>query len=229
MISEVFNCDCLEYMKTLPDKFFDLAIVDPPYSHNSGNAFRSRLKRYGSLDFNDTKPPDNYWLELFRVSHNQIVWGGNYFIDKLYPTKCMLAWYKHQPVETYADIEIAWTSFNERHSQLIDLPYFGTHGSDPKGRIHPNQKPVKLYKKLLFKYATCDTCNNFVQPDCNFVPCYKCNGVMGKIFDSHMGSQSSRIAAYDMGFSYWGCELDPDYFRDGCKRFENHKAQLTLF
>lgn len=125
---ELLHADCMEYMRGLPDKAFDLAIVDPPYCWNSGNAFTSRLKRYGDLSFNDQRPTTEYFSQLKRVSEDQIVWGGNYFLADLEDTKCMLAWDKHQPVKTYARLEMAWTSFHDRHSDLIDMPYFGATG-----------------------------------------------------------------------------------------------------
>ena len=96
----LYNTDCMEFMKDKPDNYYDLAIVDPPYSHNSGNAFKSRLKKYGQLEYNNEKPSKKYFKELFRVSKNQIIWGGNYFIEHLKNTKCMIVWYKHQPVAT---------------------------------------------------------------------------------------------------------------------------------
>lgn len=206
MISEVFNEDCMVGMKRYPDKFFDLAIVDPPYAHNSGHAFTSRLKRYGQIQYNDVRPDSIYFNELFRVSKNQIVWGGNYFISDLYSTKCMIFWYKHQPVDTYADGEIAWTSFQDRHSALIDYKYFGAINREAN-RCHPNQKPVFLYKVILQDYAE--------------------NGY--KIIDTHLGSGSSRIAAYDMGFDFTGFEIDKDYYEAQEKRFKQHIAQLKMF
>jgi len=199
----VLNIDCMDFMKTMPDKFFDLAIVDPPYGLgdsvvNSGG----RFKRYENKNGNWDKeiPTKEYFDELFRVSNNQIIWGGNYF--PLPPNKCFLIWDKGQPENiSFAMAEYAWTSFNE----VAQIYKVRTQGQEQ--RFHPTQKPIYLYKWLLKNYAK--------EGD--------------KIFDSHMGSQSSRIAAYDMGFDYYGCELDKDYFDSGNKRFEQFKSQLKIF
>jgi len=203
MTSAVLNIDCMDFMKTMPDKFFDLAIVDPPYGLgdsvvNSGG----RFKRYENKNGNWDKeiPTKEYFDELFRVSNNQIIWGGNYF--PLPPNKCFLIWDKGQPENiSFAMAEYAWTSFNE----VAQIYKVRTQGQEQ--RFHPTQKPIYLYKWLLKNYAK--------EGD--------------KIFDSHMGSQSSRIAAYDMGFDYYGCELDKDYFDAGNKRFEQFKSQLKIF
>ena len=203
MTSAVLNIDCMDFMKTMPDKFFDLAIVDPPYGLgdsvvNSGG----RFKRYENKNGNWDKeiPTKEYFDELFRVSNNQIIWGGNYF--PLPPNKCFLIWDKGQPENiSFAMAEYAWTSFNE----VAQIYKVRTQGQEQ--RFHPTQKPIYLYKWLLKNYAK--------EGD--------------KIFDSHMGSQSSRIAAYDMGFDYYGCELDKDYFDSGNKRFEQFKSQLKIF
>lgn len=226
-VSEVHLIDCMEYMKTIPDKFFELAIVDPPYGINIGkNGKVGGDKPFGSgkikhgvglgiIDakvykaFDDSKIPDNeYFEELFRVSHNQIIWGGNYFIENLRNTPSIIVWDKDKS-GFFADGEIAWTSFK---SSLKIFKYrwngmLQENMKDKEERMHPTQKPVSLYKWLLTNYA---------KPG-------------DKIFDSHAGSQSSRLASYDLGFDYYACELDPDYFRDGCKRFEDHKKQLKLF
>lgn len=196
----------MDLLRNTPDKFYSLALVDPPYAHNSGNAFTSRLKRYGQLDFNKVRPGKAYFDELRRVSANQVVWGGNYFIDDLASTKCMIVWDKHQPVETYARLELAWTSFQERHTHLIDLPYFGAHGSD-LNRIHPNQKPVSLYKRLL-RY---------------------CAKPGNTILDTHLGSGSLALACHDMGFSLDAIELDEEDCTAAIARLKTHQSQLAIF
>jgi site-specific DNA-methyltransferase (adenine-specific) len=202
---ELLNVDCMEYMAGLEDKVFDLAIVDPPYSWNSGNAFTSRLKRYGDLSFNDVRPPPEYFSELMRVSTHQIIWGGNYFLSDLTDTKCMIVWDKHQPVPTYARLELAWTSFPDRHVEYLDLPYFGATGRDIS-RDHPNQKPIKLYQNLLDLYAK--------------------EGQ--RILDTHLGSGSSAIAAHYGGFEFVGCEIDKHYYDAAVKRFDAETAQQAL-
>jgi len=208
-ISEVHNIDCMEYMRTLPDKFFELAIVDPPYGIGmDGNAGNS--KKYKNKNWDNESPSGEYFFELIRVSKNQIIWGANHFINRIpYNSSCWIVWDKREsviPQRTFADGELAWTSFN---SPIRFLRHYwdGFLQKQKEDRIHPTQKPVALYKWLLTNYAK--------QGD--------------KILDTHMGSQSSRIAAYDMGFDYYGCELDKDYFDAGNKRFEEFKLSQKLF
>lgn len=207
MISEVYNVDNMEYMRSLPDKFFDLAIVDPPYGIKRDGAARTTSKHGGrkAHDFKgwDNATPDaDYFNELFRVSKNQIIWGANYFTKFLPACMGWVFWDKGQRI-CNSDGELAFTSFQ---SALRAVTYNRVELLK-EGTIHPTQKPVILYKWLLQNYAK--------QGD--------------KIFDSHMGSQSSRIAAWHMGFDYYGCELDADYFRDGCKRFEQEKMKQDMF
>ena len=205
-ISIVENRDCLEAMKEFPDKFFDLAIVDPPYAINRfKNGENSRLRKYGQMDsVNNARPSKEYFDELFRVSKNQIVWGFNHLCDLLPPTTEFIFWYKHQPVETYSDGELAWTSFTKT-AKCFDYAYFGNIGADTY-RIHPTQKPVALYQWILSKYAK--------QGD--------------KILDTHLGSGSSRIACYNGGYDFWGYEIDKEYFEKQEQRFENHTSQLRM-
>lgn len=196
--------DCMEGMKQIPDKYFELAIVDPPYGlGNSVVNSGGRFKRYENKTGNwDMQPPtQEYFNELLRVSENQIIWGGNYFIDKLKPTKCFLIWDKQQPEGvSFASCEMAWTSFDK----VTKTFYLRPQGQED--RFHPTQKPVKLYKWLLRNYA---------KPG-------------DKILDTHMGSGSSIIACYDMGFDYMAFEIDKDYYEAACKRIEQHKAQLRM-
>jgi site-specific DNA-methyltransferase (adenine-specific) len=195
-------------MKTLPNKFIDLAIIDSPYGigeDGGKNHTRDKLaisknyKKYSGNDLNS--PAEEYWKELFRISKNQIVWGANHFISKIpFDSSCWIVWDKDNGDTDFADCELAWTSFK---SAVRKLKYkwqgmLQENMANKEERLHPNQKPIALYSWLLKNYA---------KPG-------------DKILDSHMGSQSSRIAAYKMGFDYWGCELDEDYFRDGCARFD---------
>ena len=168
MTSEVFNTDCLEYMRTLPDKAFALAIADPPYGiRDAGGQTGGSGKLKG------------------RVFNNGYI---NYF--DLPPSRCFICWDKVQPWENFSQVEFAWTSFDSP-AQLFR---FDNRTGD---KIHPTQKPVELYAYLLRKYAK--------EGD--------------RIFDPMMGSQSSRIAAYKLGFDYVGCEIDTKFFADGCERF----------
>lgn len=201
-ISEVYNVDCLEYVRSLPDKYFDLCIADPPYGINFGNFNRTnkdsagnrfKSNKYHNADWDLKTPDEELFRELFRISENQIIWGGNYF--NLPPTKGFIFWYKHQPVSNFSDGEFAWTSF-QKVARCFDYPYYGNINAD-KIRIHPTQKPVALYSWLLDNYAN--------------------RG--GRIFDPFLGSGSSRIAAYKKGFDFYACELDKEYFEAQEERF----------
>lgn len=196
--------DCMNLMKDTPDKFYDLAIVDPPYGMRVFGA-SSRIKKYGQMrTVNDMPPDPEYFEELMRVSKNQIIWGGNNF--NLPPTRGFIFWYKHQPLTDYAAGEYAWTSF-DRNARCLDLPFYGgSVGKDKDGRIHPTQKPVALYKWLLSNYLM--------------------GG--GKVLDTHLGSGSIAIACHDMGFDLTATEIDPEYYQAAVTRFENHKKQLRL-
>lgn len=202
---KLYHADCMDIMREFPDKHFDLAIVDPPYAWNSGNAFKSRLKRYGSLEFNEQRPSAEYFRQVQRVAKQQVIWGGNYFVTDLHDSKCWIVWDKHQPVATYARVELAWTSFGDRHSDYLDLPYFGATGREAC-RCHPNQKPVALYRWLLSKYATPGQ----------------------RILDTHLGSGSHAIAAHYAGMDFTGIELDADYFDAAVKRIDAETAQIEM-
>jgi site-specific DNA-methyltransferase (adenine-specific) len=192
--------DCMEYLPKFPDKYFDLAVVDPPYGiniHKSG-----RLKKYNTKNVWDNEiPSDEYFSELFRVSKNQIVWGGNYF--NLPPTKCFLIWDKKQPEDiSFASCEFAWTSFG-----MVAKTFYFSPFADRDVRIHTTQKPVALYEWILSRYAN--------KGD--------------KILDTHVGSASSLIACHNMGFEYIGFEKDEHYYNLASQRLEREKAQMTLF
>jgi site-specific DNA-methyltransferase (adenine-specific) len=191
-ISEVYNIDCMEYMKTIPDKFFELAIVDPPYGINiTGECMGGR--KTISIDKSktwDCKTPDSsYFKELMRISKNQIIWGGNYF--ELPTSRYFMIWDKGETMygRDFAECEYVWVYAGGTR-------IFKTSPNQLK-RIHATQKPIKLYSFILKNYAK--------QGD--------------KIFDSHLGSGSSRIAAYKMGFDFYACEIDKDYFDAQEERF----------
>jgi site-specific DNA-methyltransferase (adenine-specific) len=206
----LYNCDNMEFMKQIPDNYYDLAIVDPPYgieeitgkesANGRGKVHSKRLLGKTSHKFRewDKAPTKEYFNELFRVSKNQIIWGGNYFELPIY--RCPIVWDKCQPWETFSKTELAWSSFN-MPSSLFKFD------NRTGGKIHPTQKPVALYKWLLDKYAK--------QGD--------------KIFDSHLGSMSIAIACHDYGFELDGCELDPEYYEKGIQRVKSHISQLNLF
>ena len=209
--SEVFLLDCVEGMKAYPDNHFDLAIVDPPYGIDMANKINSVTGgiKHNAKDWDKYTPTQEYWDELFRVSKNQIVWGGNYFMSKIQrDSPCWIFWDKNNGDSLFADGEMAWTSFDSP-VRLAKIHWCGSAAKHETGqnKIHPTQKPIKLYDWLLMKYA-------------------KQNDL---ILDTHLGSGSSRIAAHKNGFDFTGFEIDPDYFRDGNRRFEDYKKQLRLF
>lgn len=204
-----FNMDCVEFMKSKPDKCYDLAIIDPPYGINmamghKGSEKRGDKNKYKSFAGNDNEiPTPEYFEQLFRVSKNQIIWGGNYMIKYLEPTPCFIVWDKVQPEAfSMAMCEIAWTSFKSP-AKIFKKRVVGA--DDVK--IHPTQKSIELYRWLLQNYA---------KPN-------------DKILDTHGGSMSSAIACDMDGYSLDICEIDSDYFNAGVKRFENYKRQGVLF
>lgn len=203
----ITNEDCMELLKITPDKFYDLSIVDPPYGIDVtkmtlGNG-KKKVNR-GKSDW-DTKPPEQgYFDELFRVSKNQIVWGGNYMTDKLYPSPCWLIWDKMQEFSG-AVFEMAWTSFKSP-AKAFRMSRVEAYANQ-NDRIHISQKPVALYKWLLDKYAK--------QGD--------------KILDTHLGSGSIAIACHDYGFELTACELDAEYYEKAIQRIKNHVSQQRLF
>lgn len=201
----LYNEDCLPAMKKMPDKIFDLAIVDPPYRDNNQPTKSMRNKINGHMNKFGCKPSADFFKQLFRVSKNQIVWGANNFIEHLYSTNNFIFWYKRNPLKNYSDGELAWTSF-EGVAKCIPLDHFGSHTAD-KYRIHPTQKPVELYQILLKNYANPGD----------------------KILDTHLGSGSIAIACYDMGFDLTGYEIDKDYYDAAVHRLEVHKQQLQMF
>ena len=202
MSSEIFNIDCMGLMARYPDKHFDLAVVDPPYGigdkFKGGKTAKMNFNEIVNKDW-DKVPSDDYFSELQRVSKNQIIWGGNYF--NLPPTRCFIVWDKIISEDfSLAMAELAWTSF-DKLAKIYKLQV-------PKnGKIHPTQKPVKLYDWVFKNYA-----------------------IEGQtILDTHLGSGSSRIAAYKNKLNFVGCEIDKEYFEASDKRFKEFTAQLTLF
>jgi site-specific DNA-methyltransferase (adenine-specific) len=205
-ISIVENRDCIEAMKEFPDKFFELAIVDPPYGIGEGTKqmyTRHHSQRKYAVKEWDRCPPDRiYFDELFRISKNQIIWGANHFISKMpFDSSCWIFWDKDR-FGDFADGELAWTSFKTA-VRYFKYTWDGSRKERPQNRIHPTEKPYGLYQWLLKNYA---------KPG-------------DKILDTHLGSGSSRIVAYKMGFDFWGYEIDKDYFDAQEKRFKEAIAQ----
>ena len=207
--------DCMQGMKEFPDKYFDLAIVDPPYGigeNGDTNHTRSKLakaKDYKAFSGNDLKPPDKeYFDELFRVSKNQIIWGANHFISKIpYDSSCWIVWDKDNTGD-FADCELAWTSFD---SAVRKFKYrwngmLQENMKNKESRIHPTQKPVALYEWILSRYAK--------------------DGDI--ILDTHVGSASSLIACYNTNHKFVGFELDEYYYKVSKQRLDTEMAQMRL-
>jgi site-specific DNA-methyltransferase (adenine-specific) len=234
-LDNLYNMDCMEGMKEIPDKYFQLAIVDPPYGINAPNMnmgthktrkadgypgestadklrkgrlnqgsgkLKNRALNTMNCDWDFEPPTDEYFKELFRVSQNQIIWGGNYF--NLSPTRGIAVWDKCQPWENFSQVELAWTSFDKPAALFR---YSNTGGANKEKKIHPTQKPVDLYLWLLQKYA--------ISGD--------------KILDTHTGSASSLIACHKLGFNYIGFEISEQYYESAIKRLNDVKKQISLF
>ena len=198
---ELLNIDCMEYMATLPDKAFDLAVVDPQFGIGIGRSPRLVTDKGLEAKEWDDKPIDDfYFTELFRVSLNQIIWGGNYY--NLPPTKHCIIWDKLQPEKlSFGMFDYAWTSFETANKAFRRSP------SSDRDRIHPTQKPVALYDWILRNYA---------KPG-------------QRILDTHLGSGSSAIAAHYFGCDFVGCEIDVDYFNAAKERFDRETRQVAMF
>jgi len=204
------NCDCMKFMKDVPDNYYELAIVDPPYGIKdkviSGGETKKRVKVQKGLEKFDVVPDDGYFKELFRISENQIIWGGNYFVKHLWHSRGWIFWDKQIPFGmSFAQGELAFTSFNRNLKVCVNRV--------GKKVFHPTEKPVALYEWLLKNYA--EPKSSIHHGD--------------KILDTHGGSMSIAIACHNMGFDLDLCELDEDYFNAGKARLEKHQQQLTLF
>ena len=203
----------IKAMESMPDKKYGLAIVDTPYGINmamghKGSEKRGDKNKYKRFSGNDnTTPPTEYWDGLFRISKNQIIWGGNYMIEFLNPTPCFIVWDKVQPEKfSMAMAELAWTSF-DTPAKIFKKRIVGADSE----RMHPTQKPVALYKWLLKNYG------------------FNKDGSKRTILDTHGGSFSIVLACIDMGFDIDIWELDPDYYRDAVSRVKKHLQQLDAF
>jgi len=226
MKAGVYNMDCMEAMKAFPDKYFDLAVVDPPYGigfdgghkptqgkSGKSNTFNKETVIYKKGFWDNERPSEDYFIELQRVSKNQIIWGGNYFADLLQAKKGWIFWDKkitNANNTNYSDGELAWTSFDcVLRRFTYDWIGFGYLNNPQKEKkLHPTQKPVALYEWIYM---------NYLQKG-------------GKVLDTHLGSGSNRIAADKQGnIEFYGYEIDKEYFDASVKRFDQYKAQLTMF
>jgi len=202
---KITNEDNMKLMSRYEDKYFDLAIVDPPYGIDITNSgwVKSNKNIKTNNNWDNETPNKKYFEELKRVSKNQIIWGGNYFLDNLNNTRCFLIWDKQiGECTSFASSELAWTSFDKSTKTFYEHP--AKYGKD---KIHPTQKPIKLYEWTLINYAE--------EGD--------------KILDTHLGSGSITIACHNLGFDLTACELDKDYYDAAMKRLKQHQAQLTMF
>jgi site-specific DNA-methyltransferase (adenine-specific) len=203
------NCDNMLLMARYPDNHFDLAIVDPPYgiiNDAKATGFKNNtFKNVKKAKNWDLKPPKKYWNELFRISKNQIIWGFQYFINELEPTKSIIIWDKMNGENFMNDCELAWSNC-KGNNKLFKHAYIGRYHPEPI-KVHPTQKPILLYKWLLDKYAK--------EGD--------------KILDTHLGSGSIAIACHDYGFELTACELDKEYYDKAIQRIVNHTNQTKLF
>jgi len=205
---DLLNTDCMVYMETLPDKAFDLAIVDPPYGIGVNVSMGRRKGQahsgYHKFSGEDKSAPEKeYFLQLQRISKNQIIWGANHFIESIPAANspCWIMWDKGFSEDvTFAQFELAMTTFKTTCKKFDKSPIDHT-------RIHPTQKPVQLYEWILTNYAKAGE----------------------KILDTHLGSGSSAIAAHNMGFYFVGMELDADYFKAAQARFNDHIKQVRMF
>lgn len=231
-LNVAYNMDCLEAMKQMPDNAFDLAVVDPPYgitvdrqslgrgtglsphTNTQEKIIKSRMHGGGKLkdrkinafdtSWDANIPSDEYFTELFRVSRHQVIWGGNYF--NLPPTRGVICWDKEQTFLNFSQWEMAWTNY-DFPAKMFRFSNRGFQSPEKDERIHPTQKPIALYKWIFSELAH--------EGD--------------KILDTHLGSGSSRIAAYDAGLDFVGYEIDETYFKLQEERFARHTAQMNLF
>jgi site-specific DNA-methyltransferase (adenine-specific) len=211
----LINGDCVEFIRGLPDKCFELAVVDVPYgigvykSGVMGGGVLARQSTYRPTNWDNDAPTQDYWNQLFRVSVNQIAWGANHFISRIpIDSSCWIVWDKENGENNFADCELAWSSF-DKAVRLFRYKWQGMLQADMKNkeqRIHPTQKPVALYRWLLHNYAN--------EGD--------------RILDTHGGSMSSVIACHEKGFAITCLELDPDYYDAGLARVQAAMRQQTL-
>jgi len=206
--SVVYNEDCVEGLKRFSDNHFDLAIVDPPYGigmHKAQGTTKAKPKKWCGGEWDNETPTTEYWNELFRVSKNQIVWGANYFMENLNSGKKWIVWDKMLD-QDQSHLELAWTSFIGAE-RMYRYSRSKLQGFQNPNRFHPTEKPISLYEFLIKEFAK--------QGDL--------------ILDTHLGSGSSRIAAYKGGFNFVGFEIDKEYYEKQEKRFKDFVSQLRMF
>ena len=205
----ITNEDNMELMARYEDNYFDLAIVDPPYGYGDAKTDILNFRQTEQHREWNVAPNENYFKELFRVSKNQIIWGGNYFpFIWGFGGRCFIYWHKGNPVPNFADGELAWTSF-DKNAKQYDYRYYGNleGNTSASKKFHPTQKPISLYEWLLMNYAK--------EGD--------------KILDTHLGSGSIALACHNLNYDLTACELDTEYYNAAMKRLKEHQQQLTMF
>ena len=202
---KITNEDNMKLMSRYEDNYFDLAIVDPPYGIITKQEGFKTMKNIRIANKWDIKPTKEYFTELQRVSKNQIIWGFQYFMDDLKPTKSILIWDKMNGDNFMNDCELAWSNC-KGNNKLWKHAYIGKYHPDPI-RIHPTQKPIKLYEWLLMNYAK--------------------EGY--KMLDTHLGSGSIALACHNLKYDLTACELNKDYFEAAMKRLKRHQQQIQMF
>lgn len=210
MKNTIIHADCMDIMRDIPDGYFELAVVDPPYGISFSkdvNKITGGIK-YESKDWDTTTPDKKYFDELFRISKNQIIWGGNYFIEYLKNTRCFIVWDKNNGKSNFADCEIAWTSFDSS-IRKIKITWCGNSAKiqEKANKIHPTQKPISLYRWILQNYAKSGD----------------------KIIDTHSGSGSLACACHLEKFDFLAIEKDIDYYNNSVKRLDELRSQGSLF
>ncbi len=207
---QLYNEDCMKAMQKMKDNAFDLAIVDPPYGIGISKGLKFKNRLYTEKNWDSKPPSKHYFEELKRVSKNQIIFGANHFIENIpnANSSSWIVWDKKNGSSTFADCELAYTSFNKAVRKAeIHWTGFASGREDTPKKIHPTQKPVSLYTWILSRYTN--------EGD--------------KILDTHLGSGSIAIACHDMKFDLTAYEIDKEYYDLACKRLEKHQRQLTLF
>lgn len=208
--SEVYLMDCIELMKHYPDKYFDLAVVDPPYgigAENHAGSADNGWKQWTKKSWDNEIPQMIYFTELFRVSKEQIIWGGNYFASLLPNSQGWIFWDKGQRNFSLADGELCWTSF-KKSLRVFEMARAKAKASIGYEKIHPTQKPVELYG-FCFQFAKIEE--------------------GAKVIDTHLGSGSSRISANKNKLHFVGCEIDEEYFNKSNKRYDDFISQTRMF
>jgi site-specific DNA-methyltransferase (adenine-specific) len=205
----LYQADCLEMLKQIPDKYYSLTIADPPYGFKGAKPNQVNFRYLNTkTNYENISPSKEYFDLLFKISENQIIWGGNYFTDKLPVSRCWICWNKGEQMKSFSDFELAWGSFNAA-SKFVKLDC-NRHHADVKitgPKIHQNQKPISLYKWILQRFTKAGD----------------------KIVDTHLGGGSIIIACYLMDFELTAFEIEENTFNEAVKRFEKYKKRPKGF